>query len=55
MNPVIKAAVYERMYHVLSSDTTPAEYPHLSATERGAILKIILETKPEFSQYLTEK
>lgn len=55
MNPVIKAAVYERLYHVLSSETPPAEYRHLSATDREAILKIIIETKPEFTGFLTEK
>ena len=45
--PEAKAAIYERMWTILSGADTDARYRHLSAADRRAIVEILRETKPD--------
>ncbi len=51
MPPLAKAAVYERMWHVLSGQEQAAPYDRLTRDDRKAVAEILVETKdglPEF-------
>jgi hypothetical protein len=43
--------VYRRLYDVLSGDSENPKFAHLSASDRRAILEILLETKPNLPDY----
>jgi hypothetical protein len=44
-----KEYFYDRANAILSGDDTSDAFAHLSETDRGAILEILKETKPEFA------
>ena len=46
-----KAAVYERLWSILSGTDKDARYKHLSADDRRAVLEILRETKPDLPKY----
>jgi hypothetical protein len=46
-----KAAVYARMWQVLSGEDTDTRYERLSAADRQAIVEILRETKPDLPEY----
>jgi hypothetical protein len=46
--PPVKQAVYRRMLDVLSGEARSADFAHLSAADRRAVLEILSETKPDF-------
>ena len=46
-----KAAVYERLWAILSGKDRDTRYRHLSATDRRAVLDILRETKPDLRKY----
>jgi hypothetical protein len=46
-----KAAVYARMWQVLSGEDTDPRYDRLSAADRQAIVEILRETKPDLPEY----
>jgi hypothetical protein len=46
-----RAAVYARLWAVLSGATTDARYRHLSAADRQAIVEILRDTKPDLPGY----
>jgi hypothetical protein len=46
-----KAAVYERLWAILSGKLTDGEYAKLSTADRRAILEILRETKKELPEY----
>jgi hypothetical protein len=48
LTPDVKAAVYRRMIDVLSSDRAYADYAHVTADERRAVIEILKETKADF-------
>ena len=49
--PEAKAAVYERLWAVLSGKDKDVRYKHLSAADRRAVLEILRETKPDLPKY----
>ena len=51
MDASIKARIYQRLYDVLSGTETSPRFAHLSATDRAAILEIVLETVPNLPDY----
>jgi hypothetical protein len=51
--PEAKAAVYERLWTILSGKGKDARYKHLSAADRRAVLEILRETKSELPKYFT--
>ena len=48
---VAKTAVYERLFTILSGKDKDVRYQHLSPTDRGAILEILRDTKPDLPKY----
>lgn len=46
-----KAAVYERLWAILSGKDKDTRYQHLSAADRRAILEILRETKSDLPKY----
>ena len=48
---VAKTAVYERLWTILSGKDKDVRYRHLSPTDRGAILEILRDTKPDLPKY----
>jgi hypothetical protein len=46
-----KAAVYERLWTILSGKDRDIRYQHLSNTDRRAVLEILRETKPDLPKY----
>jgi hypothetical protein len=46
-----KAAIYERLWAILSGKDKDVRYRHLSATDRRAVLEILRETKPDLPKY----
>ena len=50
--PVLKRAVYEKMFAILEAEEPPDEYRHLPSRERRAIREILLATKPEINELL---
>jgi hypothetical protein len=51
--PEAKAAVYERLWTILSGKEKDARYKHLSAADRRAVLEILRETKSDLPKYFT--
>lgn len=51
MPDAAKAAVYTRLWEVLSGRERGDRYRVLSAADRQAILEILRETKPDLSEY----
>ena len=49
--PQAKAAVYARMWEILSGAETDARYDRLTAADRQAIVEILRETKPDLPPY----
>ena len=49
--PEAKAAVYERLWAILSGKDKDLRYTHLSAADRRAILEILRETKSDLPKY----
>lgn len=49
--PEARAAIYSRMWQILSGQETGAKYAHLSAADRKAILQILRKTKPGLPSY----
>jgi hypothetical protein len=45
-------ALYDRLWEVLGTSDSSARYAMLSRDDRTAILQILLDTKPDFRQYL---
>jgi hypothetical protein len=43
--------VYRRLWEILNGKDTSAEFAHLSAEDRKAILEILLDTKSEFADF----
>ncbi len=50
--PVLKRAVYVKMFEILESEEPPDGFRHLPSRERRAIREILLATKPEINQLL---
>jgi len=50
--PVLKRAVYEKMFAILEAEEPPDECRHLPSRERRAIREILLATKPEINELL---
>jgi hypothetical protein len=48
-----KAAVYERLWAILSGKDKDVRYRHLSAADRRAVVEILRETKPDLPKYFT--
>ena len=48
-----KAAIYERLWVILSGKDTDVRYRRLSAADRRAIVDILRETKPDLPKYFT--
>jgi hypothetical protein len=46
-----KQYVYGRLWEVLSGQDKSSDFEHLTATDRKAILEILLETKPDFAAW----
>jgi hypothetical protein len=46
-----KAAVYNRMWQILSGDETSSKYAHLSLNDRKAVVEILRETKTGLPPY----
>ena len=53
MPAAAKAAVYERLWEILSGRETSDRYTVLTPADRQAILEILRETKPDLPGYLT--
>jgi hypothetical protein len=51
MPDVAKAAVYQRMWEVLSGRDTDPRYATLSETDRTAVIEILRATKPDLPDY----
>jgi hypothetical protein len=49
--PEAKAAVYERLWTILSGKEKDVRYKHLSAADRRAVLEILRETKSDLPKY----
>jgi hypothetical protein len=43
----VRAAIYRRMFEILSGQDASARYAHLSADDRRAIIEILRDTKPD--------
>lgn len=52
LSPELKASIYRRLFEVLQAEVLPEKYSHLRPNERLAIQEILLETKPEISEFL---
>lgn len=50
-----KAAVYDRLWEVLSGQERDRRYDVLTAADRSAIREILSETKPEIAAYFAER
>ena len=48
-----KAAVYDRLWAILSGKDKDVRYQHLSANDRRAVLEILRETKPDLPKYFS--
>ena len=48
-----KAAVYARMWQILSGQETDERYNRLTAADRQAVVEILRETKPDLPDYFT--
>jgi hypothetical protein len=46
-----RAAIYKRMWQILSGQDTSPRYTRLSASDRGAIVDILRETKRSLPEY----
>jgi hypothetical protein len=46
-----KTAIYSRLWTILSGKDAGAEYRHLSAVDRRAIIAILRATKPDLPAY----
>jgi hypothetical protein len=50
--PVVKTAIYQRMWHVLSGAASADQrYRSLSLADRRAIVEILRDTKPDLPAY----
>ncbi len=49
--PKAKAAIYERLWAVLSGKAKDRSYQKLSATDRRAVAEILRDTKPGLPVY----
>jgi hypothetical protein len=49
-----KAAVYERMWAILSGKDQDVRYQHLSPADRRAVLEILRETKTDLPRYFLD-
>jgi hypothetical protein len=47
----VKAALYERMWEILSGQVRSDPYTQLSLADRQAIVEILRETKPDLPGY----
>jgi hypothetical protein len=54
MPQVVKDRLYKRMWQVLTEQEKGAQFAHLSASDRKAILEILLDTKKELPAYWRE-
>lgn len=50
-----KAAVYDRLWEILSGQERDARYAVLTAADRQAVLEILTETKPDFAAVAAER
>ena len=55
LSPELKTSIYRRLFEVLQAEELPEKYAHLRPNERLAIQEILLETKPEISEFLGSK
>ena len=46
-----KAAVYSRLWAILSGKAAGAQYRQLSAVDRRAVIEILRDTKPDLPAY----
>jgi len=49
-----KAAVYDRLWEILSGQERDRRYDVLTATDRRALREILIETKPDIAEYFTQ-
>jgi hypothetical protein len=49
--PEAKAAIYKRMWQILSGQEHSGKYAKLSPSDRQAVVEILRETKPELREY----
>ncbi len=49
--PAARAAIYRRMWQVLSGEERDGRYSRLSAADRSAIIEILRDTKPDLPAY----
>lgn len=54
MPAAAKAAVYERLWEVLSGEERRAPYAQLRASDRRAILEILRDTKEDLPAYFRD-
>jgi hypothetical protein len=52
--PQLKEIVYRKLYAILTAPEAPGGFTHLSASERGAILQVLRETKQDLPAYWRE-
>jgi hypothetical protein len=53
--PLAKDMIYAGVEDLLVTGTDPRRFPHLSPEVRSAIHEILVETKPEFAEYVKSK
>ena len=53
--PIMKGAVYRRLNEVLVAAEPGTKYEHLSPADREAIRQILVDTKPDFAQWLAKQ
>jgi hypothetical protein len=52
--PDVRAAIYRRLWEVLSGTGTRAQYKHLSSGDRQAILEILRDTKAGLPDFISK-
>jgi hypothetical protein len=50
-----KAAVYDRLWEILSGQERDRRYDVLTAADRRAVTEILVDTKPEIAAYFAER
>ena len=54
LQPMLKRAIYRKLFEVLQADEPPAKFAHLTKSERQTIHDILLATKPEIREMLDQ-
>jgi hypothetical protein len=50
---IAKAAIYERLWAILSGAERSQDYRHLDAADRRAIVEILLDTKADLPRFFS--